>query len=437
MINKDTIKLIIRQFQSSTLPEMITRNLSLPVNSGKIISLTGVRRCGKTYLLFDTIKRLKNKGIPAENILYLNFEDERLSLETHELDLIIQAWRELHNGVLTKSHYFFFDEIQNIANWEKFVRRLYDSETTNIFITGSNSAFLSTEIATSLRGRTLTFEVFPFGFDEYLRFRNIQNDYFLPQTRAVILNEFDDFLFNGGFPETIGKEPLIRNEILRTYYYLMLYKDLIERYNISSISVLKRFMEKLADNLTKGFSINKVYKVLRSIGLSMDKNLLYDLSIYAENIYLAFKIERYSYSLASRKRSDKKAYLIDNGLLNIIGHSFSLNKGKLLENAIFIFLRNQLGSIYENRIFYYKDKTECDFVIFDINKPTHCIQVSYDISDPKTKEREVNGLMDAMNNFMLNTGYIITADQEEEMIIENKKIFIRPAYKVLIDNKLK
>ena len=167
----------------------------------------------------------------------------------------------------------------------------------------------------------------------------------------------------------------------------------------------------------------------------MDKNLLYDLIIYVENIYLAFKIERYDYSLASRKRSDKKIYFIDNGLAGIITHQFSQNSGRLLENAVFIFLRKQFGNIYENNIFYYKDKVECDFVIFDRDRPQYCIQVSYDISEPETRKREIKGLLAALKHFKLSEGYIITAEHEEELTIKDKIIFIKPAYKLMINNK--
>jgi uncharacterized protein len=436
MINKDIIKQIIRQFHESTLPETISRNLELPVGSGKVISLIGARRCGKTYLLFDTIKKLTAQGIPVENILFLNFEDERLSFQMHELDLIIQAWHELHNGSASDKHYFFFDEIQNINGWEKFVRRLYDTETLNIFISGSNSAFLATDIATSMRGRTLNFEVFPFSFDEYLRYKAIDIDYYSPAIRSVIINEFDKYIRYGSFPETIGKNTFQYNETLRAYYYVMLYKDLIERYNINSASVLKHFIEKLVDNLTKGFSLNKVYNTLRSMGLALDKNLIYNLIIYIENIYLAFKIERYDYSLASRKRSDKKVYFIDNGLARIITHQFSTDIGKLLENAVFIYLRQKLGSLYENNIFYFKENTECDFIVFDRDRPTHCIQVCYDISDTDTRKREIKGLIGALHYFKLDKGYIITAEHEEEFEMDGKQIYIRPAYKVFIQNQL-
>ena len=254
---KELIKTIITRFHTSELPQFVSRNLQLPINSLKIISVIGARRCGKTYMLYETISKLISLGIPKQNILYLNFEDERLQLNTNELDLIMQAWRELHPNEGLNEHFFFFDEIQNISGWEKFIRRIYDNETQNIFVTGSNSAFLGTDIATSLRGRTLPYEVFPFAFDEYLRFRNLNSDYYSEAQKALIINAFKDFLNQGGFPETVNLQLLEQSNILRSFYYVMLYKDLIERYSISNHPVIKYFIEKLADNITKYFSINK------------------------------------------------------------------------------------------------------------------------------------------------------------------------------------
>jgi predicted AAA+ superfamily ATPase len=174
MVKKELIKEIIRDFHRENLPESKSRDLSINVDTNKIITITGVRRCGKTYMLFETIKKLLSNGIDKNMILYLNLEDERLELKTEELDLIIQAYRELYPDIPLSQCYFFFDEIQNVMGWERFLRRLYDKLTKNIIITGSNSRLLSKEIATSLRGRTITYEIFPLSFSEYLRFHNIE-----------------------------------------------------------------------------------------------------------------------------------------------------------------------------------------------------------------------------------------------------------------------
>ncbi len=437
MNKKETIKLIINRFQETNLPTVISRTVQLPINSGKIISVIGPRRCGKTYLLFDTIAKLIAGGIAKSNILMINFEDERLQLDTDELDLILQTWREMHQGIELGEHYFFFDEIQNIRGWEKFVRRIYDNESRNIFISGSNSAFLSSEIATSLRGRSVPYEIFPFSFKEYLNFKNLSINYNSEMNRPFIINELKKFLQEGGYPETLQMTSIQQSDILRTYYYVMIYKDLIERYEINAVSTVKYFIEKLADNVTKHFSLNNIYNQLRSQGIKLDKNLIYQLVEYIQNIYLAFSIQRHDYSLAARSKSDKKAYFIDNGLLNILTHSFSDNMGKLLENAVFIFLKTNYGNIYESNIFYYKDKSECDFVVFEKNQAMACIQVSYDISDAQTLLWEQKGLLQAMNHYGLKEGFIITLEQEREIDVEDKKIFVRPAFKVLIDMSLK
>jgi len=433
---KETIKLIIRRFHESELLGIVSRNLVLPINSNKIISLVGVRRCGKTYLLYDTILKLQKMEIPLKNILFINFEDERLQLKTDDLDYILQAWRELHGGEDISQHYFFFDEIQNIEGWEKFIRRIYDIETKNIFITGSNSSFLAMDIATSLRGRTLTYEIFPFAYDEILKFKNIATDYYSEKNRAILVNNWSDYLLNGGFPETINVSPIKKTEILRNYFYVMLYKDLIERYKITSFTVLKYFIEKLADNLTKPFSINKIYNSLRSQGIKMDKNLLYELIVYVNNVYLSLSIQKYDTSISKRSKSDNKAYFIDNGLWNVISTDYSENKGKLLENAVFLFLRKTYGDLYENNIYYFNDKYECDFVILQSKKIAFCIQVCYDLSDEETKNREIRGLLHALHYFNHQIGYIVTAEHEDKLTIDNKTIHIVSAYKLFIDNKL-
>ena len=433
---KETLKSIINGFWLTPVPIGIKRNIELPLNLKKIISVIGARRAGKTYILYDTVNRLTASGVPLKNILFINFEDERLQLKTADLDLILQVWRELHNGEKLINHWFFFDEIQNVTGWEKFVRRIYDTVTKNIFITGSNSAFLAKEIATSLRGRTLPVEVFPFSFDEYLKYFKTGLNYYDELNKAAIINRFNDYLSNGGFPEALPLSETVHSELLRNYYYVMLYKDLIERYRISSPAVLKFFIGKLADNLSKPFSVNKIYNDLRSMGLKLDKNFLYELIVYLENIYLTFNVTRHDFSFISRSRSDKKVYFIDNGLINILTHAFSGNKGKLLENSVYLFLRSRFGVLYENNIFYFKKEAECDFALFDRGKPVFCIQSSYDISNPDTKKREITGLLAAMKFFGLKKGFIITAEQSEELTLDDKKIIILPAYKVFIDKNI-
>ncbi len=433
MLIKNTIKEIITVFHNSKQIECVKRNISLPIGIKKIVTTIGVRRSGKTYLLHDTINTLIEQGIDKQQIIYINFEDERLNLNKDNLDIILQAYRELYPQINEIDIWFFFDEIQNITAWEKFIRRLYDTVSKNIYLTGSNAVFLSSDIATSLRGRSLNYEVFPYTFDEYLRHKEIDTNIFLPQNKALIINNYYKFLKNGGFPETVFLDKRLRTETLRNYFYVMLYKDLIERYKITSTLVLKQFIEKVAENITKPFSINKIYNEFKSLGLKLDKNLLYEISNYIENIYLAFSVSKFDYSANKRMASLNKMYFIDNGLLNTLTIEFSDNYGKLLENAVYLYLKQNKEDNYEKKIFYHKNTKECDFVIFENKKVKTLIQVSHSVENNKTLTRELAGLKQAMQIYKLNKGYIITSEQEYTIKENNYTIEVLSAYKLFLN----
>ena len=217
MDTKDLLKSIIRGFHTDALPQgIIKRDIDLPINSGAIISVIGSRRAGKTFLLLATIEQLIAQGTSKEQIVYINFEDERLiDLKASDLDTILQAYRELYPEKSLSEAYIFLDEIQNIDGWEKFVRRIHESITKRVYITGSNSKLLSTEIATALRGRTLSYGVFPLSFLEYLRFRDIphdKNDLYAPSVHARIMRGLEEYLLYGGFPEVITRDRLLKTK---------------------------------------------------------------------------------------------------------------------------------------------------------------------------------------------------------------------------------
>ena len=272
MKKKEQLKQIIRDFHLNDNFDVKSRNLQPPIDTKKIITLIGVRRCGKTSILYDMINKL-SKNIDKTKILFINFEDERLDLHVDDLDLVLQSFSELYPEHNLKECYFFFDEIQNIDGWEKFIRRVYDTISTNIFITGSNSKLLSTDIATSLRGRTLSYEVFPLSFDEYLSFKDIEVDLYSSKSLAFIKNAQDKFLIDGAFPETLFLEEKYRNQTLQEYFNVLLYKDLAERYNITNTVALKFFLKRIISSSTKQISINKIYNELKSSGIKMVKIL--------------------------------------------------------------------------------------------------------------------------------------------------------------------
>ncbi len=424
MKKKQLLKQIIRDFHLSENFDVKPRNIQPPIDTKKIITLIGVRRCGKTSIFYHMINQLIEK-IEKTKILFLNFEDERFELNSDELDLILQAYMELYPSYKLSECYFFFDEIQNIPNWEKFIRRMYDTISKNIFITGSNSKLLSSEIATSLRGRTLNFEIFPLSFKEYLSFKDVEVDFYSSKSLAFIKNAQESFLKNGSFPEILFLEEIYANKTLQEYFNVLLYKDLAERYNITNTVALKFFLKRIISSSTKQISINKIFNELKSSGIKIGKNTLYEFLEYVQNIYLALTLQKYDNSLINKELGEKKIYSIDIGLNNATEFRFSDDIGKSLENAVFLELKRKEFDIY----YYRTSKSECDFLVFDKNTISDVIQVTFDMSDENTKNREIKGLIEACKNFDLKSGTIITFDSEDELIENGIKIKIIPFYK--------
>lgn len=430
MIRKNVLKSIIANQHNQVKHEvLLSRKLDLPINTGKIIVLTGVRRCGKTSLLKLALSKIHNLGVDVRHTIYISFDDERLDLQVDELDYILQAYRELYPETELKKCYFFLDEIQNVSNWEKFVRRVYDNETTNIFISGSNSKQLGSEIATSLRGRTIQYELYPLSFEEYLLFNNVKLELHSDKNRSIIVKTFYQYLKEGGFPETINRESELRNRILNDYFVVLLFRDIIERYKVTKIYALKYFIKKLIVNIGKPFSINKLHNELKSQGIRIDREYLYDVLGFVEAVYLGQRLYKFDYSIVNREMSERKIYFIDNGLLNAISYHFSDNYGLLLENAVYLWLKQKFG---EN-LFFYNQKNECDFIVFNKDKPAYCMQVCFDLSDLETRQREIEGLISAMTYFKLKSGIIVTAEHEELINQEDMKISIIPAFKLMLN----
>lgn len=424
---KYVLKTIIADFQSERLRPVLQRNMILPVNTGIIISVIGVRRSGKTYLLFDTIKRLIAAGIQKKNIVYINFEDERLNLEKNQLDLILQAYLELYPGKDLSKCYFFFDEIQNVYGWEKFIRRLYDTISRNIYITGSNSRLLSTEIATELRGRSVSYTLFPLSFSEYLGFNQAEKEYTATMQKIKLAEHFRTFMLYGGFPELIGLDDTMKIKKLQDYFNTIIYRDLIERYNISNPAVLKFFLKKILSQVTKPVSVNRIYNDLRSMGYRIGNNTLYEYAEYIQTSFASLMINKFDFSGIRQAKGEKKAYAIDNGILTAVDYSFSENHGKLLENLVALELLKS-----GKEVMYFSDNRECDFIISD-KLAYSAIQICYSLKGSETYERETDGLVVACEYLKLNRGTILTYEEESEVKKGNITIEILPAYKYILE----
>lgn len=383
---KDQLKRIIADFHHTPLPDFKRRSLEVPLDLGKIVTIVGPRRAGKTFYLFQLMSDLKTMGVNPQKMLYINFEDERLELEGQN-DLIFDAYRELYPEQELSQVYLFFDEIQELPNWEKFVRRVLDGISRHIFLTGSNSRLLSQEIATSLRGRGLSFEILPLSFAEYLRFQDLPaRPPVSSKEKALVGRAFEQYCFWGGYPELLEVDERFKAQVLQEYFNVMFYRDLVERFRVSDPSVLKIILKRLIGSFTKEFSVHKLYNDLKSRGFSIGKDSLYQMMDKVFDIYMLARIERYDPSVVRREMGNRKIYLYDNGLATALHYSFAEDRGKLLENLVFRHLREKTQEIY-----FLRNGWECDFIALPMAKNPFLVQVTARL-EQTTLAREIKGL---------------------------------------------
>lgn len=432
MIRRDLLKTIITDNSLRPLPKLWERMLKIPSDSGKIVTLAGVRRSGKTYHLFNLINQLRAQGIAAEKILYINFEDERLELSSEELDLILQSYRELYPQLKLPDCYFFFDEIQEVEGWEKFIARIYSGISQKVFITGSNAKLLSREIATALRGRTITFEIYPLSFVEFVNIVSSGLNAHSSADRATLANLFERFMRQGGFPELVKQKDDLKDKILQEYFNVMVLRDLIERYQISQATILKYFCKRIIGASAGEFSVNKIYNELKSQGYQVSKDTLYSYQDYVETVYLNRFISKYSHSIVKAESSQKKTYVIDQGLGAALDYKLSQDKGRLLETTVALELLKQ-----GKQIAYQQNSSECDFVVIEKGRVTEAIQVTAEFVDTQTKEREVKGLVSACQKFDLKKGTILTFDHEDKFEVESIQVNVIPAWQYFFNTKTK
>ena len=427
MVSKELLKTIITSNQAQPIPETWERTLKVPTKSGKIITLVGVRRSGKTYHLFHIMNELKGAGVTPAQILYINFEDERLDLKSSDLDMILQAYRELYPDLDLATCYFFFDEIQEVENWEKFIDRLYSSISRNIFVTGSNAKLLSQEIASALRGRTVTFEVYPLSFHEFVTVVSPNLNSYNSADRATLVNLLERFLMQGGFPEIVTQDESLKDKILQEYFNVMLFKDLVDRYKITQVAVLKYFCKRIIGTSAGEFSVNKIYNELKSQGYGISKDTLYDFQNYVEAIYLNRFVAKHAYSVVKSEGSQKKTYVIDQGLGVALDFKLSQDRGRLLENTVALELLKQ-----GKRIAYQQDGGECDFVLSEKDTANEAIQVTFDLADEQTRKREIKGLVQCCKTLGLKQGTILTFDQEEKFETDGILVTVMPVWKYFL-----
>ena len=388
-----------------------------------------MRRVGKTYLCYQAIQSLLKDGIPKENILYLNFEDDRLfSFALPDCQTILDVFYAQRPTKKSEHCYFFFDEIQNIPHWERFVRRLIDTENVSVYVTGSSAKLLSTEIATSLRGRALDREVFTFPFEEYLRTHNIT---FNPtrigsQTRLLLNQHAETYSRVGGFPEIQAMSVARRQEIVQSYVDAVVLRDVVERHRISNVEALKTLVYHILRNPATRLSVNKFYLDLKSRGLRVAKDDLYAFLRHLSDAYLLFQVPIWSRSEKKRQVNPKKMYVIDNGILDAYSTNMTADNGAFLENLVFITLRRQGLNVG-----YYETKKgrEIDFV-FQRDGQTVLIQAAWTLESSSTREREFRALTEAAAE--LNSTRCIIVTLAEERVSDDDPVEIIPLWKFLL-----
>ena len=430
---KDVIKSLIAIRQSEIPFDVIDRDIKLPINRGKIITVPGVRRCGKSTLMMIAINDLVKSGVPPENILWMGFDDERLvNISTEELDSVIVSYMEMFPDTPIKDVYMFFDEIQLIPDWEYFILRLYKTYCKNIYVCGSNATMLSTELSSALRGYPLEYETYPLSFHEYCRFKGIETNSYLEQDKAKLRNAFVEYNQSSAFPEVVLTDVLSEKlKLLHGYFDTMLLKDLAEHYRISNTEVVRYFVKRIMSNLTKPTSINSIYNDIRSQGLKVTKNDLYQWANYICDIFMFSRIPKYERSLIKEHNSAFKYYFIDNGMRNAVLMPQSNDMGKYLENTVFMQLHRKREP--DEKISYYSGNGECDFVLQHNEAVIALYQVTWSMSNPETRKREVNGLLEASIQTGCERLHIITKEDEEEISIQDKRIHVLPAWKWLLD----
>lgn len=434
---KDTLKEILIQNRERKLTrDLKSRDTGISLDLNKIQAIIGPRRVGKTSAMLLAIEELKTKrGVSEENIIYFNFEDERVQFEPKDLDLILQAWQELNPDSALEDAWFFFDEVQAAPGWERFINRINETYSKKIFFTGSNSSVLHTEIKSVLRGRSIAIELLPLTFKEYCDFSGVKPaSYGAGKSKTIAL--FNKYLIQGGYPETINlPTQLIHTAYLQEYYNAMLLRDIIEYNQLSNYNYLRSLYRQAASTIGKTISNRRLFNQLKSQQYNVGINSVYDAMDMAEQAYLFKRISRFNYSDSKREKSDKKIYWLDNGLLNANTAQYTGNRGLLLENLIFKELYIRFGSIYTSNIYYYAEPSgECDFIVYPEGGTALPVQVSWTIADESTRNREIKGLLKACDYCKVKEAWIITAEEEEELIIDDVRISVKPAWKWMINS---
>jgi len=428
------LKEMIADFQSEAPDAGVERFLRLQAAPRKATVCIGVRRSGKTTLLFQHIRRLLDSGVPMENIVYLNFFDDRLrSLNRDSPGLVSEAYFSMFPGKKgVEKVWFFLDELQCVPGWEAYVDRLLRTEKCEVFITGSSAQLLSSEIATQMRGRSLSWELFPFSFGEFVRARGMSLDGRPTSKRRLMLAaHFDAYWRAGGFPETLDAPDKIRVKTHQEYQNAILFRDVVERHDVAHPRAVVDLASWLIDNTASTYTVNRLAGYLSALGHKIPKATVGDLLDWFEDAYFLFTTRIFDASLARSNTNPKKIYCIDHALVRSVSSGVSISDGRLLENIVFLALRRAGAKVY-----YYRTKTglEVDFAV-PRKGGVELVQSCETLAQPATREREIRALAGAMQELGVSAGTIVTRSEQADVQTPAGLISIQPAWRWLLSRE--
>jgi predicted AAA+ superfamily ATPase len=434
---------LIPEFLESSIPAGSPRFVSVPATPGKPSVVIGMRRVGKTYLMYQRMRELEASGVGKRDLLYANFEDDRLQPASPGLlNELLEAFYRSNPDARRRGAYLFLDEVQMVPEWPRFVRRVLDTEQVEIMVSGSSAKLLHTEVATELRGRGSAVEVFPYSFAESAVAHGVPVPTGLPpgsRARSQLEAHLERYLAVGGFPEVQGMSQAERIQTLQDYVELVLLRDVIERHRVENATAARAFARLLLQSPARTFSVNRAHGDLRSRGLAVSKDLMHALLDHFQDACLVFAIPVFKKSLRAQATNPRKLYAIDPGLGAAMSHVTATDVDARLENAVFLELRRRHGRLLQGQVSYYLTRSghEVDFVVGDLfdQRAGRLLQACASLAEPSTRAREVRALTEAMSETGLSTAEIVTLYEEETISTDAGEISVVPAWSWLLEDR--
>ena len=409
---------VMREFYELGIPEDVKpRAVAYLEKKHSATVVSGMRRTGKTYVTYQRMRDLVASGVPLERIVHVNFDDDRLKgMKLEHLRLIGDIHAELYPKAAREKCWYFLDELQDVEEWERYARRLLDSRLVQLSLTGSSSKLLSGEIATEMRGRSLDIEVFPLSFAEFLKFNGLMADIpkppFTSRTAGALRHAMARYFEEGGFPDVQGADRRVRIKMLQGYVDAVLYRDVIERHEVSSVQALGYTLDYIKHNFAHKISTRAIAGVLKALGASDNRECISDYLDWLAQAYLIYRVPLRTDSLSVRRMNPDKFYMVDTGLARAVSPKSDESNGWLLENLVYLALRRG-----DNRIEYCNTKKgdEVDFLVTDkVTKKRRLVQVAWDLSLKSTETRELSALKDARDEIKVSDCTVVTWDGEGE-----------------------